>query len=53
MSTETCQVTVWRTIPPAYNGGRGERVLNSGPCGEPIARHGLCERHAADKERLS
>ena len=53
MTAELCKVTVWARIAPRYNGGRGERVINTRPCGEPAVRWDLCWKHARDKERLS
>lgn len=32
---QTCPITVHDPIPPAYNGGRGERMTKPRPCGAP------------------
>lgn len=49
--SETCNVTVWLTIAPTYNGRQGVRVLQTARCGEPLVGQ-FCAKHQADKERL-
>jgi len=50
--TTTCPVTVHVPIPPEPH-TRGAITYRSRRCGEPVVAEGLCERHLADKRRLS
>lgn len=44
-NTALCQVTLWDQ--------RRHRNAQTRACGEPVVRHGLCGKHADDKERLT
>lgn len=51
---KVCEVTVYVPIPPSANArGRGFRVIEPHPCGEPVDRYNLCAKHAADRDRLT